>query len=81
MFADNDLHLIEQGKPSKGVLKAQEAKNLNDGRVVLVEPDFGDLKPSKEASDWNDFVRVNGHSKARLEINRKLADFETLLTK
>lgn len=26
--------------------------------VVLVVPDFGDCRPSKEASDWNDLVRL-----------------------
>lgn len=76
LFADNDLHLVEQGKSNTGVLKAREAEKISEGRVVLVEPDFCDLKPNKEVSDWNDFVRINSRTKAKQEIIRKLANFE-----
>jgi phage/plasmid primase-like uncharacterized protein len=68
LFADNDHHLTEQGKTNKGVLKAQEAKKLDEARIVLVIPNFGDLKPSKEASDWNDLVRLKGRDEAKRQI-------------
>jgi hypothetical protein len=31
-------------------------------------PDFGDCEPSKEASDWNDLVRLKGADIARDQI-------------
>ena len=76
LFADNDLHLAEQRKVNKGILKAQEAKKLNEGRIVLVKPNFVDLKPSKEAIDWNDLVRLRGNDEARRQISVKLMFFK-----
>lgn len=72
IFADNDGHLIEKGLPNKGVLKAQEAKNVDQGIVSLVIPDFGDFKPSKEASDWNDLVCIKGRDTAKAQMSEML---------
>lgn len=68
IFADNDRHL----EKNEGVLKAQEARKLGGDRVVLVIPDFGDCRPSKEASDWNDLVRLIGVKDARSQLMRGL---------
>ncbi len=38
----------------------------------MAKPDFGDLEPSKDASDWNDLVRLKGENEARDQISRKL---------
>lgn len=68
MFADNDRHLVERGLPNKGVVKASEARDVNSNRVSLVIPDFGNLEPSKDASDWNDLVRLLGNDFAATQI-------------
>lgn len=68
LFADNDSHLIQQGKTNKGILKAQEAKKLDEARIVLAVPNFDDLRPSKEASDWNDLVRLKGRDETKRQI-------------
>lgn len=68
IFADNDRHLEAEGKPNKGRLKAQEAKELAEDRIVLALPDFGDQSPNKEASDWNDLVRLKGRDEAKRQI-------------
>jgi hypothetical protein len=41
----------------------------------MVEPDFVevDCAPSKDASDWNDLVRVAGMKCARAQIAQRLA--------
>lgn len=64
IFADNDRHLDR----NQGLLKAQEAKKICNGIVCVAEPDFGDCGPSKEASDWNDFLRMHGEKKTREKI-------------
>ena len=75
MFADNDWHLEAENKPNIGILKAQEAKKIDETRFALVAPDFGDSKPSKEESDWNDLVRVKGFEFAKSQIREKIAKF------
>lgn len=66
IFADNDRHLKDG---NQGVLKAQEAKNSIKGEVVAVEPDFGEIRPSKEASDWNDLARLKGLEEVRSQLS------------
>jgi putative DNA primase/helicase len=67
IFADNDRHLESRGG-NLGVLKAREALNGLGCSVSLSVPDFGDLAPSKEASDWNDLVRLKGADAAKAQI-------------
>jgi phage/plasmid primase-like uncharacterized protein len=57
IFADNDRHLLDG---NQGLLKAQGARDTIKTSISLSLPDFGDLAPSKEASDWNDLVRLKG---------------------
>lgn len=68
IFADNDRHLESNGG-NVGVLKAQEALSGLGCSVSLSAPDFGDLSPSKEASDWNDLVRLKGADAAKAQIS------------
>lgn len=66
IFSDNDRHLA----CNQGILKAKEAKKLSQAReICLVKPDFGDLRPNKEASDWNDLVRLKGKGEAIRQIS------------
>ena len=67
IFADNDRHL----STNKGVSKANEAAALNSSRIRVVIPDFGDIPPSKTASDWNDLVRLRGEDEAGLQVLSK----------
>jgi len=71
IFADNDRHLESNGQ-NVGILKAQEARKINQGMISLFIPDFGNLEPSKEANDWNDLVRLKGKDEARQQISLKL---------
>lgn len=72
IFADNDRHLEEKGMANKGVLKAQEAKKINETRVMLSVPNFDDCEPSKEASDWNDLFKLKGFSFAKAQIENSI---------
>ena len=76
MFSDSpliifDRHLESNGQ-NVGILKAQEARKINQGMISLFIPDFGNLEPSKEANDWNDLVRLKGKDEARQQISLKL---------
>lgn len=64
LFADNDRHLPN----NQGVLKAKEAQKIDPKMISLALPDFGNIEPSKEASDWNDLVRLKGKSLAYVQI-------------
>jgi hypothetical protein len=72
IFADNDRHLEAEGKPNQGRLKALQAQKLDETRVSLAVPDFGDCEPSKEASDWNDLARIRGVEVAKEQIRNCL---------
>jgi hypothetical protein len=65
IFADNDRHLRDG---NQGLLKAQGARDAVATKVGVVVPDFGDLVPSKEASDWNDLLRLKGREAARAQL-------------
>ena len=72
LFADNDRHLEQSGKPNQGVLKGRQAQTLNETRIILAVPDFGDCEPSKEASDFNDLARIRGREEATEQIRKFL---------
>jgi len=60
MFADNDTHLSE----NKGIISAEQAlEHVNNGGLVLA-PHFENSPRNRDYSDWNDFVRKNGHASA-----------------
>jgi hypothetical protein len=44
----------------------------------MVAPDLGDLRPSKETSDWNDLVRLKGKEFARDQILENLRSIHHL---
>lgn len=81
IFADNDRHLKAIGSQNKGVLKAREAQVVVGLCVSLAIPEFCDCRPFKEASDWNDLVRLKGAAVARaqiIETVRKMMNNPTL---
>lgn len=72
IFADNDQHLEEKGIQNKGILKARQAIDSIKHSAILAAPDFGDLSPSKEATDWNDLVRLKGKLETMSQISKFL---------
>jgi hypothetical protein len=50
------------------IKKAQDARGAVGGYVCIAAPDFGDLAPNKDASDWNDLVRIKGREIAKAQI-------------
>jgi phage/plasmid primase-like uncharacterized protein len=72
IFSDNDRHLEVKGMPNQGLLKAQESKNIEQTKVYVVAPDFGDCEASKEFSDWNDLALLKGVDEARRQISINL---------
>jgi phage/plasmid primase-like uncharacterized protein len=77
LFADNDRHLEVRGLQNKGVCKAQEALKHIGQYGWKVVPDFVEISPSKDASDWNDLMRLKGKEftkRQMLERTGKLSD-------
>jgi len=72
LCADNDRHLELQGKGNKGLLAALESSRIIGEGICVAEPDFVDFPASKEASDWNDLVRLRGGEFAKTLIQQKL---------
>lgn len=70
IFADNDRHLEVEGLPNQGLLKACQVLETCKGKIILAVPDFGDCAPSKDASDWNDLLRLKGKQEARRQISQ-----------
>ena len=68
LFADNDRHLESKGLPNEGILRAQETVSLLKRDVLIKVPDFGDIEPSKNASDWNDLMLLHGKEYAKKQI-------------
>jgi len=75
LFADNDRHLEFRGLPNKGVLMASGATKAVEACAGIAAPDFGDLEPSKDVSDWNDLVRLRGFEFAKEQIGEKCTAF------
>jgi putative DNA primase/helicase len=72
IFADNDQHLVVRGMHNNGVEKAKEAQGLDLGRISIAAPDFGDVASGKDATDWNDLVRIRGREVAEEQIRSKM---------
>lgn len=73
IFADNDRHL----EKNLGLTKALEAQKLNPDRIQVIVPDFGDIPPSRDASDWNDLMRLRGADHVKSCLESKLRLFAT----
>jgi len=41
----------------------------------MANPDFGDLEPSKDVSDWKDLMWLKGFQFAKEQIGKKCAIF------
>lgn len=63
-FADNDRHL-EKNVGVESAIKAMKELGTNS---LLAVPDFGNTPQGKDASDWNDLVRVKGKEAAQKQI-------------
>jgi phage/plasmid primase-like uncharacterized protein len=64
VFADNDRHL----KKNVGILAAEKALALAGSNSLLAFPDFGNIPPDKDASDWNDLIRLRGSECANIQM-------------
>jgi hypothetical protein len=69
-FADNDRHLEIRGIENKGICRAKDALVACEGYGYVAQPEFGDLKPSKDVSDWNDLVRERGIEVAKEQLSK-----------
>lgn len=75
LFPDNDRHLELRGLPNKGVLSAIETINCVKQCGCMAKPFFCDSMPFKEASDWNDLVRIEGRQVAKDQMMEKLKSY------
>jgi phage/plasmid primase-like uncharacterized protein len=76
VFADNDKHLEVRGGMNQGLIKAQEAIHAIKDHALLIAPDFGNVDPSKNLTDWNDLINQRGieHAKAQIEEQLRKMD-------
>jgi phage/plasmid primase-like uncharacterized protein len=79
LFADNDRHLEDGGNDNKGVVMAKKAIAAVKENIHMIEPNFDDEKPSKEASDWNDLGRIKGWCEVRFQIVSFMTNRELVL--
>lgn len=56
IFGDNDRHL----EKNVGIEAAEKALAVIGSNSLLAFPKFGDIAPNKDASDWNDLIRIKG---------------------
>lgn len=69
VFSDNDRH----APSNSGLIWAQKAADQFSSRVLIVVPDFGSVPPGKDASDWNDMVRIFGRDATKNKILKILS--------
>lgn len=66
IFGDDDRHLTERKLENVGRRYAERAaESINNS--ISAFPNFGDVPPSKDASDWNDLARLRGRDEARAQ--------------
>lgn len=70
IFTDNDRHLLN----NVGLTKAGEARALAQELIHVVAPSFDNIPPSKDASDWNDLMRLRGREFTRDQIRKKISE-------
>lgn len=66
--ADNDRHLVDA---NTGLVKAKEVVQTVK-RSAIVLPEFGDLPPGRDLSDWNDLRRERGVEFTKTQILSKM---------
>lgn len=64
IFADNDRH----NEKNSGLESGRKARDLIGSNVILAVPDFGDIPPSADSSDWNDLERCLGREQTKDQI-------------
>jgi phage/plasmid primase-like uncharacterized protein len=67
VFGDDDRHLTERGLENIGRKSAEKAATSITNSLAIF-PDFGNISPAKDSSDWNDLVRLRGLEVARAQI-------------
>lgn len=72
LFADNDRHLEKTRNQNVGTLKARQARDIIKRNFTLAAPEFDEIEPSKEASDWNDLVRLKNKETALAQMSKFL---------
>jgi hypothetical protein len=68
IFADNDMHLIE----NKGIVSAIKAQERIKSDALVLTPQFESSKRGRDYSDWNDLVRERGRVVALEQIIENL---------
>lgn len=58
ILADDDKHLVDQGKMNAGRVQGKEAAQAVDGHVIF--PDFAGAKASKKRTDFRDMAKMRG---------------------
>lgn len=71
-LSDNDRHLVAKGSENEGLEASRITSNNLGATSSWVAPDFSNLEPLKEFSDWNDLARVRGISEVRRQIKAHL---------
>jgi hypothetical protein len=64
LCGDNDRHLVR----NEGKIAAEQAAGFVSG--VLAVPDFGDIAPAKDATDWLDLSRLVGREATVEQLKR-----------
>lgn len=75
-LADDDRHLVQADLKNKGLEAARSASNGLGAISTWVAPDFANLGPLKELSDWNDLARVRGIGEVRSQIANHIASLK-----
>lgn len=80
-LADNDRHLEVCGGLNNGLEAAKNASNRLGATSTWIAPDFANLEPLKELSDWNDLARVHGMDEVRRQIGEGCPKLGVILEK
>ncbi|NDD58985.1 MAG: hypothetical protein EBZ47_07040 [Chlamydiae bacterium] len=72
LFADNDQHLEKTRNRNAGILKAIQSRDAIGCDFTLAAPGFNEIESSKEASDWNDLVRLKNKDEALSQMAKFL---------
>jgi len=78
LFADNDRHLVEKGRENIGIKAATDAAAAAGLNSIVIAPDFEDIAPAKNATDWNDLVIHRGFDITIEQILRLIAIHPTI---
>jgi phage/plasmid primase-like uncharacterized protein len=76
LWADSDRHTAV----NRGLIKAHEAaQSVGSERAFVIEPDFGDIAPARDASDWNDLMIKTGRDAAQQQLMDRLRAYGIII--